>query len=100
MNNDINDLILTELQPVLVHRRRHDILEGLFALERVLLLIDWETIRKYQLMNLRNGVNKVGIPDLVILQQVIEEKITLFSFDEHFRLMNKYLNFDLISKNV
>ena len=56
----INDLILTEMQPGLVYRRRHDILEGLFALERVPLLIGWETIRKYQLMNLQNGVNKVG----------------------------------------
>lgn len=95
-----NDLILTELQPVLVHRRKHDILEGLFALERVPLLIDWETIRKYQLMNLQNGVNKIGIPDLIILQQVIEEKITLFSFDKHFKLMSEYFNFELISTNA
>ncbi|MFC3196052.1 PIN domain-containing protein [Parapedobacter deserti] len=92
-----NELILTELQPVLVHHKRHDILDGLLALEQVPLQIDWELIRKYQLMNLRNGVNKVGIPDLIILQQVIEEKITLFSFDKHFRLMNEFLSFDLVS---
>ncbi|MBD1434155.1 PIN domain-containing protein [Sphingobacterium sp. DN00404] len=92
-----NDLILTELQPVLAHRQRYDVLEGLLALERIPLLIDWEAIRKYQLMNFQNGINKVGIPDLIILQQVIEEKITLFSFDKHFKLMGKYLNFDLIS---
>lgn len=93
-----NDLILTELQPVLMHRGRHDILEGLMALERVTLRVDWELIRAYQLMNLQNGINKVGIPDLVIIQQVIEEKITLFSFDKHFRLMNEFLNFELITE--
>ncbi|WP_353131149.1 PIN domain-containing protein [Parapedobacter pyrenivorans] len=93
-----NDLILTELQPVLMHRGRHDILEGLMALERVPLRVDWTLIRAYQLMNLQSGINKVGIPDLIIIQQVIEEKITLFSFDKHFRLMNGFLNFDLISE--
>ncbi len=91
-----NDLILAELQPVLVHRGRHDVLEGLLALERIHLQIDWEVIREYQLMNLRNGVNKVGIPDLIIIQQVIDEKITLFSFDKHFKLMRSFLNFDLM----
>lgn len=93
-----NDLILTELQPVLMHLGRHDILEGLMALERVPLRVDWTLIRAYQLMNLQSGINKVGIPDLIIIQQVIEEKITLFSFDKHFRLMNGFLNFDLISE--
>lgn len=93
-----NDLILTELQPVLMHRGRHDILEGLMALERVPLRVDWTLIRAYQLMNLQSGINKVGIPDLIIIQQVIEEKITLFSFDKHFRLMNGFLNFYLISE--
>ncbi len=94
----INDLILTELQPVLRHRGRNDVLEGLGALERVPLHVDWELIREYQFMNLQNGVNKVGIPDLIIIQQVIDEKITLFSFDKHFSLMTGFLNFDLISR--
>ncbi|HWK58856.1 MAG TPA: PIN domain-containing protein [Parapedobacter sp.] len=91
-----NDLILTELQPVLVHRGRHDILEGLLALERIPLRIDWQLISEYQLMNLKNGINKVGIPDLIIVQQVIDQKLTLFSFDKHFKLMHNFLNFDLI----
>lgn len=93
-----NELILTELQPVLMHRGRHDILDGLTALERVPLHVEWELIREYQLMNLQNGVNKVGIPDLIIIQQVIEEKITLFSFDKHFQLMRNFLDFDLIAE--
>lgn len=93
----INDIILTELQPVLKHRRRHDILEGLNALEKIPLKIDWEIIRTYQLLNLQNGINKVGISDLIILQQVISQKITLFSYDKHFHLMNSFLNFELIS---
>lgn len=93
----INDVILTELEPVLKHRKRLDILEGLNAIEKVPLKIDWEIIKTYQLLNLQNGINKVGIPDLIILQQVLSEKITLFSFDKHFKMMNKFLSFELLS---
>ncbi|MEX2592762.1 MAG: PIN domain-containing protein [Anditalea sp.] len=91
-----NDLILTELAPALMHLKRNDVLESLTAFERIPLKIDWQHIQKYQLMNLQNGINKVGIPDLIILQQVIDEKIDLFSFDKHFKLMKSFLNFKLI----
>ncbi|WP_225586866.1 hypothetical protein [Algoriphagus sp. Y33] len=47
-------------------------------------------------MNLKNGINNVGIPDLIILQQVIEEKIALFTLDKHFKLMNTFLTYELI----
>lgn len=93
----INDLILTELSPFLEHRGRHDILENLLELEKIPLSIDWQLIQKYQLLNLQKGVNKVGIPDLIIMQQVIQERIALFSFDKHFKFMQAYLNFELIN---
>jgi predicted nucleic acid-binding protein len=94
----INELILTELAPVLVLKNEPEVLEGLKTISLIPLNIDWDIVRDYQLMNLKNGINKVGIPDLIILQQVIDEKITLFSFDRHFRLMRSQLNFDLISE--
>src|SRR6056297_3090586 len=92
----INELILTELSPTLRLKNETEILEGLQAVSMISLNIDWEIVRDYQLINLKNGINKVGIPDLIILQQIIDEKITLFSFDKHFRLMQSHLNFDLI----
>lgn len=91
-----NELILTELAPTLMHRSRNDVLESMNSLERIPLRIDWQLLQKYQFMNLQNGINKVGIPDLIILQQVIDEKIDLFSFDRHFGLMKSFLNFQLI----
>lgn len=93
-----NELILTELAPALMLRNETDILVGLQALTMIPLNVDWEIVRDYQLMNLQNGINKVGIPDLIILQQVIDEKITLFSFDKHFQLMQNQLTFDLMSE--
>ncbi len=94
----INELILTELAPALMLKNETDTLEGLQTITIIPLNVDWEIVRDYQIMNLKNGINKVGIPDLIILQQIIDEKITLFSFDKHFKLMQSQLNFDLISE--
>jgi predicted nucleic acid-binding protein len=91
----INEIIFTELAPVLKKQNETIALKGLQAIDRIPLNIDWDVIRKYQFMNLENGINHVGIPDLIILQQVINEKITLFSYDKHFKLMKNHLNFDL-----
>lgn len=93
-----NQLILTELAPALSLKSETELLEGLRAIRTIPMNIDWEIIRDYQLMNLQNGINKVGIPDLIILQQVIDQKITLFSFDKHFKLMQDHLNFELITE--
>ncbi|MEX0905048.1 MAG: hypothetical protein WD604_08925 [Balneolaceae bacterium] len=69
------------------------------AIERIPLTLDWQIIREYQLMNLNNGINKVGIPGLIILQQVIDQKIAFFSFDKHFIMMQRHLNFELFDQN-
>lgn len=91
-----NDIILTELLPRLLVDRKQVIVEGLTSLNKIPLNIDWDLIRHYQLLNLKNGINRVGLPDLIILQQVVEEKLTLFSYDKHFMLMRQFLKFDLI----
>lgn len=93
----INELILTELAPALMKKKEHEILEGLRAIQKIPMQIDWDLIREYQLMNLENEINRVGIPDLIILQQVIDQKLSLFSFDKHFKLMRDHLTFDLIT---
>lgn len=93
----INDLILTELIPSLVNQNQKDVINSLEALETVPLRIDWDLIRKYQILNLQEGINKVGIPDLLILQQVIETNLTLYSFDKHFQLMSEIVTFKLLN---
>jgi len=91
-----NELVLTELLPFLEKGGHKDAISALLSLPNIELEISWPTLRKYQVMNLEKGINKVGIPDLIILQQVIENKLTLYSTDRHFLLMQKHLNFDLI----
>lgn len=91
-----NEMILTELLPSLEQLGHHEVIESLLHLQRIPLNIDWDIIRKYQLSNLKSGINKVGIPDLIILQQVIQEKLTLMTLDKHFHLMQQTFQFDII----
>jgi predicted nucleic acid-binding protein len=94
-----NEIILCEILPYILLKKRNDIAQSLLALEKIALSIDWRIIQQYQFLNLRNGIDKVGIPDLIILQQVIDEKLTLFSFDKHFKLMKSQFEFELINNN-
>ena len=94
-----NEIILCEILPYILLKKRNDIAQSLLALENIALSIDWRIIQQYQFLNFRNGINKVGIPDLIILQQVIDEKLTLFSFDKHFKLMKSQFEFELINNN-
>jgi predicted nucleic acid-binding protein len=91
-----NDIILTELIPALALQKQAKVIESLRSLDIIPLQIDWDLIRRYQLINLENGINKVGIPDLIILQQTIEHSLILFSLDKHFRLMSNHYEFKLI----
>lgn len=82
-----NEIVLTELIPALKHTNKHQVLEGLLALPCLPYTVFWEGIRALQLLNLQNGINKVGIPDLMIAQHCINDGIELWSLDKHFRLM-------------
>lgn len=91
-----NELILTELLPFLQRANQIEPIEALLSLEKIPLQVDWDIIRKYQYLNLSNGINKVGIPDLIILQQVIDCKLPLLTHDKHFHLMKNHLHFEII----
>lgn len=92
-----NELIITELIPILDNQNEKVVIEGLLAIPIVPLTIDWYLIRQMQIENLKNGVNKVGIPDLIILQQVIEHKVQFLTYDKHFKLMRGHFEFSLFS---
>ena len=91
-----NEVVLSELVPALSVQNQHEVIQSLESFDVIPFAIDWVLVRQYQILNLKNGINKVGIPDLLILQQVIESNLTLFTFDKHFKLMQNHLNFDLL----
>ena len=87
-----NDLILSELLPLIRLKNENNLAEILETVQKLPLEINWEQIRNIQLLNLKNGINKVGIPDLIILQNAIQNKATLLTLDNHFKLISKHID--------
>jgi len=90
-----NDLILAELTPPLLVRREQKLVRLLNELERPALAVDWSAIIQMQVTCLRNGVNKVGIPDLIIAQHAMQSNFALFSLDKHFVLISSLVPLEL-----
>ena len=91
----INDLILTELLPSINHKKEDKLKELLLIVAKVPLEINWNELINMQTFNLKNGINKVGINDLIIVQNTINNDLELFSFDRHFESMSKLFGFRL-----
>jgi predicted nucleic acid-binding protein len=93
----INDLILAELVPSIVQKKENYLKDLLCTITNIPLEIKWNQIIHLQTLNLQNGINRVGIPDLIIVQNVIANDLEFYSFDKHFSLMSKLHNFRLFN---
>jgi predicted nucleic acid-binding protein len=94
-----NDLILSEIIPYLKLKNQKELIDILLSLERLPMNINWNEIIEFQTLNLRTGINKVGIPDLLIVQNVIQNEAVLFTIDRHFELMKKNIKLRLHLKS-
>ena len=90
-----NDLILAELTPAMLVRGERKLVALLRDIERVPLAVDWDGIIQMQVTCLRNGINKVGIPDLIVAQHAMQHDLSLFSLDKHFHLLGKHVPLSL-----
>ena len=86
----INDLILAELIPVLTLQKRTKLISLLREIKRQPISIDWNELIKFQTVCLANGINAVGIPDLIIAQNAIQGRMQLMTNDKHFFLLSTY----------
>ncbi len=86
----VNELILTELLPSIVFKKEYELAGLLDTVIKLPLTIKWGQIREYQITNFKNGINKVGIADLIIFQNAIANNTVLFTLDKHFHLMANY----------
>ena len=86
-----NDVILAELLPAIVHKKEHTLAELLNDVEKYMLSIDWQEIRDIQLLNLKHGNNNIGISDIIIVQNCIQNDLKIIAHDKHFAAMAKYL---------
>ena len=92
-----NDLILAELIPPLNLQKKKKLSELLREIKRQPIFINWDEIIEFQTLCLKKGINGIGIPDLLIVQNTIQGELKLLSNDKHFSLISKYLPLELFS---
>jgi len=90
-----NDLVLTELVPFLRLQHQISIVQVINEVANLPLSVDWSEIQEFQYTCLKSGINGVGIPDLIIVQNAKQSEILIFSLDKHFGLMLDVLDFEL-----
>lgn len=90
-----NDLILAELIPFLKVRNETKIIKLLHNISKLVISINWNEIIDYQYKCLKNGLNGVGIPDLIIAQNAMQNGCNIYTLDNHFNLMK-----DIISLHI
>ena len=90
-----NDLILAELIPFLKIRNQRKIIKLLHNINKLAIDINWNQITEYQYNCLKNGLNGVGIPDLIIAQNAKQNHCEIYSLDNHFNLLKDILKIKL-----
>ena len=87
----INEVILTELLPSIIHRNEHNLAKVLNYVKTYMLVIDWQEIRDIQLLNIKHGNNSIGISDIIIAQNCMQNEIKIITNDRHFETMAEYI---------
>jgi hypothetical protein len=90
-----NHLILAELTPFLKIKKQNNLLEMLSNISKLRIDINWDKIIDLQYLCLQNGLNGVGIPDLIIVQNAMQNPTKIFSLDKHFSNMSAFLDFEM-----
>ncbi len=91
----VNDVILTELNPPLFLRKQHRLIEAMKMITKLPLNIMWDEIVEMQVYNIKKGLNNIGIPDLLIVQNILQNNTGLFTLDKHFSVMSRHFKFDV-----
>jgi len=91
----INDLILAELIPPLNIQKQTKLISLLREINRQVISIDWNQIIRFQTVCLANGINGVGIPDLIIAQNALQGRLKLMTNDKHFLLLSRYIDIEI-----
>ena len=83
----INELILAELLPLLVLKREKKLIALLEKIQKYPTQINWSELVEFQVKCLKSGSSGVGIPDLIIAQNAIQNHLPVYSIDKHFGFM-------------
>lgn len=91
-----NDLILAELTPFLKIRQQNGLIELLHNIGKLRIDVKWDQVIDLQYLCLQNGLNGVGIPDLIIVQNAIQNISKIYSLDKHFLSMSAFMDFEIL----
>ena len=86
-----NDIILAELIPYLKIKKQKKVIQLLKSITKFSLKIDWEEIIQFQIKCLISGINGIGVPDLIIAQNVKQNNGQIYSLDKHFKCLKKII---------
>ena len=93
----INDLILAELIPFLRIRNQRKVIKLLNHINKLEIHIEWDQLIEFQYKCLKNGLNGVGIPDLIIIQNAKQNHCEIYSLDNHFKLIKDIVKIKLMA---
>ena len=79
--------------PFLEIRNQRKLLRLLRHINKLPLNIDWDQLIEFQIKCLRNGVDGIGIPDLMVAQNAKQNLCEIYSLDNHFQLMKDIVGF-------
>lgn len=86
-----NEIILAELLPFLKVKNEIRLISILQSINMNRLNIHWNEIVEYQIRCLESGANGIGIPDLIISQNALQNDCMIYTRDKHFSLMREVL---------
>jgi predicted nucleic acid-binding protein len=92
----INDIIMAELVPFLKVRNQRKIINTLNTVKKLPLRIDWIEIIDFQFKCLKKGINGIGIPDLIIVQNAKQNDSEIYTLDSHYDGIKDTLEFQII----
>ena len=94
-----NEVILAELVPFLKLKRQYKVIGLLQELLKSTLNVNWSEIIEFQTNCLKCGANGIGLPDLMIAQNAMQNELEIFSLDKHFKFLHEIMDVQLYTKN-
>jgi predicted nucleic acid-binding protein len=94
----INKIILAELLPSARLKNEKDFIECLSGIEVIDLNIDWNEIIEIQFQSIKNGINKLGLLDIVIAQNAKQNNLGLFTINRHMILLCQLIGVECKTK--
>lgn len=92
----VNPIIRLELLPNMYHKNEKHLAQLFESLPNIGFDTNWDELVNWRTELLRNGLNGVGIPDLLIAQQAKQNDFPIYSFDKHFKLLSELLHIPVL----